>query len=32
VLPQNFKLVGWEKIARLFDPPLIMNNTYNAFK
>jgi len=32
VLPQNFKLVGWEKIARLFDPPLIMDNTYDAYK
>jgi 3-phytase len=29
-LPQNFKLVSWEKIARLFDPPLIMDNTYNS--
>jgi 3-phytase len=26
---QNFKLVGWEKIAELFDPPLIIENTYN---
>ena len=31
-LPQNFKLVSWEKIARLFDPPLLMDNTYNSNK
>lgn len=31
-LPQNFKLVSWEKIARLFDPPLIMDNSYNGIK
>ncbi len=32
VLPQNFKIVGWEKIADLFDPPLIMDNTYKGFR
>ena len=31
-LPQNFKIVSWEKIARLFDPPLIMDNTYKSNK
>lgn len=29
VQPQNFKGVSWEKIANLFDPPLIINNTYS---
>ena len=32
VLPQNFKLVSWEKIAGLFDPPLIIDNAYNGYK
>ena len=31
ILPQNFKLVSWEKIALLFDPPLLMDNTYNSY-
>ena len=31
-LPQNFKIVSWEKIARLFDPPLLMDNSYNGNK
>lgn len=29
MVPQNFKLVRWEKIASSFDPPLIIDNTYN---
>jgi 3-phytase len=29
-LPQNFKLVAWEKIANLFDPPLLIDSTYNS--
>ena len=32
VLPQNFKLVSWEKIANLFNPPLIMDSTYSSYK
>ncbi|MFC2115620.1 phytase [Bacteroidota bacterium] len=32
VLPQNFKLVSWEKIANLYEPPLIMDSSYNAYK
>jgi 3-phytase len=31
VLPQNFKLVSWEKIAKMFDPPLLMDNSYNPY-
>lgn len=27
-LNQNFKLVSWDKIANLFDPPLIIDTTY----
>jgi 3-phytase len=30
VLPQNFKIVRWEEIANLFEPPLIVDNTYNS--
>ncbi len=30
ILPQNFKVVSWEKIANLFDPPLIIDNTYRS--
>lgn len=26
---QNFKMVRWEHIANSFDPPLIIDNTYN---
>jgi len=29
ILSQNFKLVRWEKIASLFDPPLIIDSIYN---
>lgn len=29
---QNFKVVKWEKIANLFEPPLLMDNSYNIFK
>ena len=32
ILPQNFKLVSWEKIAKLYDPPLIMDNSYSGYK
>ena len=32
IMAQNFKVVSWEKIANLFDPPLIMDNTYNIYK
>ena len=31
VLAQNFKVVSWEKIALLFDPPLLMDNSYNNY-
>ena len=31
VQPQNFKGVSWEKIAKLFDPPLLMDNTYSPY-
>jgi 3-phytase len=27
---QNFKMVSWEKIAKLFDPPLDIDTTYNV--
>lgn len=29
--PQNFKGVDWEKIANLFDPPLLMDNTHSPY-
>lgn len=29
LINQNFKIVGWERIANSFDPPLIIDNTYN---
>ncbi|MCK4922595.1 MAG: phytase [Bacteroidales bacterium] len=32
ILPQNFKVVSWKKIANLFDPPLLTDNTYNISK
>ncbi|MFA5417273.1 MAG: phytase [Bacteroidales bacterium] len=29
--PQNFKIVSWEKIARMVNPNLIMDNSYDPF-
>ena len=28
--PQNFKMVKWEKIANIFDPPLMIDPYFNA--
>jgi 3-phytase len=30
LLPQNFKLVSWSQVARLFDPPLTTDNSYRS--
>lgn len=30
VLPQNFKMVDWGKIANLFDPPLLIDSNFNV--
>lgn len=29
-LPQNFKLVGWRQVAELFDPPLLIDSTFQV--
>lgn len=29
LVTQNFKMVPWERIANSFDPPLIIDNSYN---
>ena len=29
-VPQNFKMVGWEKIAVPFDPPLFIDTAFNV--